>query len=119
MPVYFLYGHAIELSLKAFLAYHGFNEQKLRAIGHDLVRAWEKAREKGLDGNSHEVMEADETIVQINPYYKAKGLEYIVTGTVRYPKIVHMHNVAKNLISAIGKAMEIPKAPFNKWVKNG
>lgn len=116
-PVYYLYGHAIELVLKAFLVHRGRSEKELRRIGHNLVAAWEKARAEGLAGNSEKVIEASETIQLINPYYEAKELEYIVSGAKQYPDIIHMHNVAENLIYVVGEGVNIPRAQLNKWVK--
>ncbi len=115
-PVYYLYGHSVELALKAFLVYQGYNERKLREIGHNLVSACTEARHTGLDAYLGDKMktEAVETIALINPYYNAKELEYIVTGSKRYPHIIHMHNIARNLIYAVGLASGMPEVQLNK-----
>ena len=49
-PVRFLFSHAIELYLKAYLMLRGVTIEELRsrALGHDLKRLTEKAVELGL-----------------------------------------------------------------------
>jgi hypothetical protein len=45
----YLVGHSIELSLKAFLLFHGVSLRELRIkYGHDLRKCFEKAEELGL-----------------------------------------------------------------------
>ncbi|WP_027710430.1 HEPN domain-containing protein [Zooshikella ganghwensis] len=41
--------HAVELLLKSYLLSNGYDESKLKKIGHDLEKAWVKAREEGLE----------------------------------------------------------------------
>jgi len=51
VPVMYLVGHAIELSLKAFLAAKKVSLKELasRKYGHDLEKLFERATELGLD----------------------------------------------------------------------
>lgn len=46
--IQFLLGFAVECFLKAYLAYTGYAEKQLRAIGHDLVLAMQTAETEGL-----------------------------------------------------------------------
>ena len=46
--IQFLLGFAAEGYLKAYLAFDGVNEIQLKAIGHDLVKAYERALARGL-----------------------------------------------------------------------
>ena len=43
-----LAGHCAEAALKAHLALSGWDEGKLKSLGHDLLKAWEAARSAGL-----------------------------------------------------------------------
>jgi hypothetical protein len=49
MPVSFLYSHAAELFLKAFLRLRGLSEQACRDHGHDLAALSTACHERGLD----------------------------------------------------------------------
>jgi hypothetical protein len=40
---------SIELALKAYVMFQGGNEADIRAINHNLERAWEECRNRGLD----------------------------------------------------------------------
>lgn len=44
-----LAGHCIEASLKAHLALAGWNEVRLKALGHNLLKCWQAASSVGLD----------------------------------------------------------------------
>lgn len=43
-----LAGHCAEAALKAHLSCFGWSEGQLKALGHDLEKAWESARAAGL-----------------------------------------------------------------------
>jgi len=47
-PPFYLYCHAIELSLKSLLIARGTSERQLRRIGHDLDAGLEAAVSQGL-----------------------------------------------------------------------
>jgi hypothetical protein len=47
-PRYFMLCHAIELALKAYLAYKGATYQQLKGFGHNLTEALTRATNKGL-----------------------------------------------------------------------
>jgi hypothetical protein len=47
-PKYFLLSHALELCLKAYLVVHGVGDGDLRALGHDIKAAHQKAATLGL-----------------------------------------------------------------------
>jgi len=44
-----LAAHCLELALKAYLLHAGRAEQDLKAVGHDLARAWQCCKQSGLD----------------------------------------------------------------------
>ena len=77
---YFLYGHALELTLKAFLISQGATSRKLKRIGHNLERAVCAAAEH-QPFQRVPLSERDRTIIAwIGEYYKDKEFEYLITG---------------------------------------
>jgi hypothetical protein len=114
IPTYYLYGHAIELALKALLFYTDSDGKELKTIGHNLTTALKKAMQKGLDEHLSDLDEAKRIVELINPYYQAKELEYIVQGFKRFPSILQMSTAAANLIYYVGKVIKIPPAQLNK-----
>lgn len=102
-PVYYLYGHSIELAIKAYLVTVGYSEKQLRDIGHDLKDAWSTAKALNITDQLSKPQEIEETVNLISPYYEAKELEYIFEGYKQFPKIKYMHNSAKQLIEGIGR----------------
>uniref|UniRef100_UPI0024932B62 hypothetical protein n=1 Tax=Sulfitobacter geojensis TaxID=1342299 RepID=UPI0024932B62 len=47
-PIRFLYCHAVELFLKAFLRSQNFSLQEVKSMGHDLKKVGEEAKRRGL-----------------------------------------------------------------------
>ena len=76
LAFHFLIGHTIELALKSTLTLEGLSDSDLRRIGHDLDKALKAFRETELSCVEHQFLEG--TIDLLNPYYKAKELEYFV-----------------------------------------
>jgi hypothetical protein len=76
---YILIAHALELSLKAFLAKHQISEKELRTCyGHDLDRLYNKAIEVGLHRSVSEAKksEAKKKIARINKPHNENALRY-------------------------------------------
>jgi len=98
-PLYLLYGHGIELALKAFLISQGVAEKKLRDIGHDLIKALDAAQ------THHSFKSPPEYDLQVidllNPYYKGKEFEYIVPGAKQFPLADDLGQVAHRLLATL------------------
>jgi hypothetical protein len=74
-PFFLCVGHVIELSLKAYLiARASATERDLRAIGHDLNKALEKARKSGLRAPAENVQNL---IAKIAPAYEDHLFRYL------------------------------------------
>ena len=58
-----------EMSLKAFLVYNGFSDGDLRAIGHDLDKAFSQAIENNFD---NEIPELAPIISALNKYHNPR-----------------------------------------------
>jgi hypothetical protein len=69
---YILIAHALELSLKAFLARRGLTEKKLsnRPYCHDLDRLYKTAVERGLKLSTRD---AKEIVAWVNEYHSGSG----------------------------------------------
>jgi len=98
IPTYYLYSHAIELALKAFLRSQGQTVEQLKSLRHDLEVALSAAEAAGL-ATFVTLSDDDRTALElINPYYRDKELEYIKVGTKYYPTLQSMlHCVDKSV----------------------
>ena len=103
VPVLYLIGHSMELSLKAFLLHKGVTLRELRTqFGHDLGKCFKKAKELGLLGavafDEHELG----AFSVLNELYSTKQLEYIVTGVKTFPIFGHIQSMSQKLVDTIG-----------------
>ena len=103
IPVLYLIGHSMELSLKAFLLHKSVSLRQLRThFKHDIGRCFNKAKELGLLGSvefdSHEL----EAFSVLNELYSTKQLEYIVTGAKTFPIFGHIQSMSQKLIDSVG-----------------
>lgn len=113
IPVLYLIGHSIELTLKAFLVHKGMVVSELRSknYGHDLMKCWEKSIELGL-GDIYTFTSDDTEIIRLlNTLYSKKQLEYIVTGYKEFPVFGPLHKLAVSLVNTIG-----PSVGFNRKI---
>ena len=102
-PIYFLYSHAMELTLKAFLRSKGATLEKLRRMGHALPALLERARAQGLTPGAKAEYDA-ELVALLDVYNSEHQFRYIVTGALRLPEIKALHEVAARLLSATRSA---------------
>ena len=87
LPTLFLFLHALELYLKAFLFSRGVSDSKLRGVSHDLVACMRECHKHGL--SKHVVLSrtAIVQVVRVNRYYFDKELEYFAPRTKRFGSI--------------------------------
>jgi hypothetical protein len=105
VPVMYLVGHAIELSLKAFLAAKRVSLKELasKKYGHDLWKLFQRANELGL--NVIVKLEDDQIkgLKVLNDLYCTKQLNYIVTGEKTFPTFGAIQSFTERLIEAVGR----------------
>jgi len=103
VPVMFLVGQAIELSLKSFLLSRGVSLHKLRRdYGHNLHRSLRKAKELGL-GSLVQFTEEEQSVLSLlDNLYSSKQLQYIITGATTFPVFGPLERAALKLIHAVG-----------------
>jgi hypothetical protein len=89
--VYYLYCHAFELSLKAYLLASGQDIDYLKnKIGHNLVRLISKAKQIGIEKYYSIDCEQCRSFILLNKYYKTKSFEYF-----------QLKNIMQNLCSGV------------------
>jgi hypothetical protein len=87
---YYLYGHSLELSLKAVVVAAKTSERTLRSIGHNLYNAVSAAE------NTSEAMRTRFTgthravLDLFAPYYDSKVYEYHAPGQASWPTIADL-----------------------------
>lgn len=103
-PALYLMGHGIELTLKAFLLGHGLTLRELRKMGqngHDLMEAFSAATSRGLACNLSGELGELAALEALNRGYSAKEFEYIVTGSVSWPRFRVLSAAACKLFNAV------------------
>ncbi|WP_129047002.1 hypothetical protein [Oleiharenicola lentus] len=102
LPVYFLFGQSIELSLKSFLRGKGYSKKRLRDISHDLALALTKASQEGIDEFLKISADDSELIASLGFHYRSKDLQYTEVGLkAPYPDIKDVESFAKKLLAAV------------------
>ncbi len=100
-PKYYLLGHSLEVGLKGYLLAKGYSEKQLRKIGHDLDKVLENCNEQKI-GNHFVFTEQQRGMVALlNEYYRAKELEYRVTGYKTFPDDCELIEMIEGLLNAI------------------
>jgi len=98
-PIYFLYSHAIELVLKAYLRAHGATLDDLRRFGHRLPGLLRRVHSRGLDlGASAE--KASGLIAMLDLYNQNHEFRYIVIGYKTLPELKEVEEVTAGLLGA-------------------
>jgi hypothetical protein len=103
VPVMYLAGHSIELSLKSFLLSRGVELEKLKNFGHDLHRSFRKAKELGLPAAINATAEEVAALEALNGLYRSKQLNYMESGEKRYPMFGYTESLARRLIESTQK----------------
>ena len=118
IPIYYLYGHAIELALKAFLRSQGQTVEQLKSLGHDLEVALSAAEASGLAGFMTLPADDRTALELLNPYYRDKELEYIKVGTKHFPTPQSLRHCVDTIVRGIqGHVYLVERRP--KGIHNG
>jgi hypothetical protein len=99
-PEYILTFHALELSLKAFLAKQRFTEDQLRRkpFGHNLVNLFQEAKQQGLALTQSN---ADQLIDWINKWhYDNVRIRYDFTKTRTLPTCQEILPLIEDILAA-------------------
>jgi hypothetical protein len=102
-PIRFLYYHAIELYLKAFLCAHGLHPYELRTkYGHGAHKLSDKTEELGLflmdeDKEVLSMMAEPDTVIRSR---------YLMTGYFQWPDLGALDRTCKSLRLSIAKELK-------------
>ncbi|WP_171175798.1 hypothetical protein [Ruegeria sp. HKCCA4633] len=98
-PVNYLYFHAIELFLKAYLRSKGLSVADIKNVGHKMERLAEKATELGLELTDQD----QEVIALIGPNYLPA--RYIVVGAFTRARPEALWGTCSCLFDSIGEEL--------------
>jgi hypothetical protein len=105
IPVLYLVGHGIELSLKAYMLQHKLTLGELKGLGHNLSSCFDRAKKLGL----LEIVSFDEQQVSafqiLDELYSTKQLEYIVTGAKQFPMFGPLQLFGVKLFNAVANSV--------------
>ena len=108
LPAYYLWGHSIELCLKAFLFACGvpLRKLKIKELGHNLKALVDEAGRHNIKRKVHlNVRELGEIYV-LNYEYMAKRFEYHETETYHLPSKDRTKRNAEKLVSLLEHIMK-------------
>ena len=99
----YLCAHAIELALKSILILNGYEESRLRKLGHNLKKTWNGVETCDFPNKKDILSENLRTLVDwLNPDYKNKELEYYQGPSYRsMPHSDSLLEVTSGLISSL------------------
>ena len=110
----YLYGHTLELMIKAVLVCAGSDEPRLRRLGHDLSAAFRVARRQP-GAITIPVTPLDYALIgRLSPYYDAKDLEYVATGFRSYPLPADLRELCHRLMDQLGPAI---RGSVRRWLR--
>lgn len=100
LPAYYLWGHSIELCLKAFLFACGVSLRKLKSkdLGHNLKALVDEAGRYSIKRKVHLSARELGEIYVLNYEYVAKRFEYHETETYHLPSKDRTKRIAEKLV---------------------
>lgn len=103
MPVYYLYSHALELTLKAFLRAKGFSARRLKSpeFSHKLQVLWATCVTEGL--HSHPVTDGfiAQAVEMLDPFATEFEFRYLKVGCTQIPELDAVESAVTDLIVAV------------------
>lgn len=109
IPVLYLAGHSIELSLKAYLLSKDVTLHEVRQLGHSLHACLRKAKELGLLDIVNFTGQETGAVEILDGLYSTKQLEYIVTGHKHFPIFGPMESFSVKLFNAVAETVGFNK----------
>jgi hypothetical protein len=102
-PIYFLYSHALELTLKAFLLAKGYSADVLasRKFGHQLNVLWQECLKAGLTAEPNDDVFIEAMIEILDPLATAYELRYLKVGLKRMPRLDELELAVGRLRAAV------------------
>ena len=112
-PIYFLYAHAMELALKAFLRHVDVSTAELgsRPFGHDVGRLYDEATKRGLDPLPEHAPHFDAVAHLTTESNVDQSLRYWTPGRTKAPRIGWLRTVAHLLVMHVGARLSAERQP--------
>lgn len=103
MPVYYLYSHALELTLKAFLRESGVPSEELskRKFGHNLINIWTECVARGMALDVPTQLEVIAVGKALAPYAASYEFRYVQTGAKTLPTLDAVRKAVEMLHAAV------------------
>lgn len=103
MPVYYLYSHAMELVLKAYLRSKGLTSNRLRSreYGHKLQLIWEACLAEGLPHHPANDAFVAQMVEILDPFAVDFEFRYIQTGFKSLPTLDAVENAVSELMRTV------------------
>lgn len=103
MPVYYLYCHAFELTLKAFLRAKGMSAHRLasREFGHKLQVLWDACVAEGLQSNPVADAFIAQAVELLDPFAREFEFRYIKVGFKQLPTLTDVQSAVADLMAAV------------------
>lgn len=95
-PLYFLYGHAAELALKAFL-----RAKNISTWGHSWADLYTRCHALGLVTNPSNGFEIGSIVSLLENWNKDQGFRYFVSSSGPMPELPLVRDVITELIRAV------------------
>jgi hypothetical protein len=103
MPVYYLYSHALELTLKSFLRSKGMSSSRLasREFGHKLQALWDACVAEGLKSNPITEASIAQAVDLLDPFASDFEFRYVKTGLKNLPTLDTVESVVRDLMKIV------------------
>ncbi|GEM_PF-6774823 len=103
MPVYYLYCHALELTLKAFLRAEGFSAERLKSqkFGHKLQVLRDTCVEKGLHSDPVTDGFIRQAMALLHPFAVDFEFRYLQVGFRTWPTLAAVESAVADLMAAV------------------
>lgn len=102
MPVYYLYSHAFELTLKAFLRVKGHSSDDVRKkFGHKLQLVWTACLNEGLKLNPVAQAFVEQIVDLLDPYATEYEFRYVKTGFKSLPSLEDIESSLNDLLETV------------------
>jgi hypothetical protein len=107
-PANYLIGHAIELTLKAYLLQQGMALEDIRKypLGHSLTGCFEAAEQRGMHQHFQLTDDDRDVLRTLDHLYSSKQLEYIETGSKEVPVFGPLTDLGLRLVRGVAQAIE-------------
>ncbi|MCC1495324.1 hypothetical protein [Alcanivorax sp. 1008] len=112
IPALYLMGHSTELGFKAYLRHKGRDLNTLRRIGHNLETAYSKCKAAGILEICEFSKDELKAMGVLNDLYRTKMLNYIKTGSCRFPNWGTLESLNRELIKNVSLSIGYPGAPL-------